>query len=222
MREADRVLPVSWSQHRLRSREGSLRPDSVSDLVWDLERDIARAKEISLVLKAKDALDEAKAVEDSRYSFIDSSLGFSVNVKELGGNSTPSWSVNLSMGFNTNDIFFNFTYKENQERYQSAEENYLAALKQVETDITRMQEDWELMVYQTKTREMNFIKAKRDLQAKKLQLEAGVIKESDYLDAERAAFERYLELLDQLVSLHVAANKAMFATGRTDRVVIYQ
>lgn len=194
------------------------------DLVWDLERDIARAKEISLdVLKAKDALDEAKkAVEDSRYSFIDSSLGFSVNVKELRGNSTPSWSVNLSMGFNTNDIFFNFTYKENQERYQSAEENYLAALKQVETDITRMQEDWELMVYQTKTREMNFIKAKRDLQAKKLQLEAGVIKESDYLDAERAAFERYLELLDQLVSLHVAANKAMFATGRTDRVVIYQ
>lgn len=93
-------------------------------------------------------------------------MGFSVNVKELGGNSTPSWSVNLSMGFNTNDIFFNFTYKENQERYQSAEENYLAALKQVETDITRMQEDWELMVYQTKTREMNFIKAKRDLQAK--------------------------------------------------------
>ena len=85
-----------------------------------------------------------------------------------------------------------------------------------------MQEDWELMVYQTKTREMNFIKAKRDLQAKKLQLEAGVIKESDYLDAERAAFERYLELLDQLVSLHVAANKVMFATGRTDRVVIYQ
>ena len=73
----------------------------------------------------------------------------------------------MSMGFNTNDIFFNFTYKENQERYQSAEENYLAALKQVETDITRMQEDWELMVYQTKTREMNFIKAKRDLQAKK-------------------------------------------------------